>query len=106
MTGMAAPSRGSSEISVWKVHIEPGAPGPLHRVDHEIVLVVLEGAASVLVDGVTYDVPAGDSFIIPANTERHLTNTGSQPCELISVMPAAGRSKRSDGEPSFIPWVL
>jgi quercetin dioxygenase-like cupin family protein len=106
MTGLAAPSRGSSEISAWRVHMEPAAPGPLHRVDHEIVLIVLEGTASVFVEGETFEVPAGDAFIIPAGTERHLTNTADQPCELISVMSAAGRSKRSDGEPSFIPWVL
>jgi quercetin dioxygenase-like cupin family protein len=104
MVGGAAPSRGSQELCAWWVTIEPGADGPLHRVDHEIVLMVFEGEASVHLEGEDTVVPAGDAFILPAGQERKLANFSAERCRLVSIMPAGGRSIRSDGSPSFIPW--
>ena len=104
MSGLASPSRGSTELSTWRVSIDPNTDGPLHTVDREIVLMVLEGVATVTLEGTAVAIPAGDAFVIPPHTERKLGNAHDTQCELISVMGADGRSVRSDGSPSFIPW--
>lgn len=104
MTGLAAPSRGSQEICVWRIDIDPNTDGPLHRVDREIVLVVVHGTATVVVDGETTSIGSGDAFILPAGSERKLGNLQSEPCELVSTMPVGAKSVRSDGSASFIPW--
>lgn len=106
MTGLAAPSRGSSQLAVWRVRIDPSADGPLHRVDHDIVFVVISGHAMVSVDGEDVEVAAGDAFVIPAGTERKLGNARGKPCDLINAMPAGAQSVRSDGSSSSIPWAV
>jgi quercetin dioxygenase-like cupin family protein len=106
MQGLAAPSRGSSELAVWHVRIDPNTDGPLHRVDHDIVFVVLAGAAAITVDGETLDVPAGDAFVIPAGSDRKVGNRQPDPCELVNAMPAGAKSERTDGSKSSIPWAL
>jgi quercetin dioxygenase-like cupin family protein len=106
MQGLAAPSRGSAQLAVWQVHIDPNTDGPLHRVDHDIVFVVIDGAAMITVDGETVDVAAGDAFVIPAGSERKLGNRQSIPCDLINAMPAGAKSERTDGSKSSIPWAL
>lgn len=105
-TGYAAPSRGSTEVCVWLVRIEPNTDGPLHTVDSEIVEFVLEGTATVVLEGTAHEIVAGNAFIIPAHTERKLSNYGDEVCKLVTTMKAGGRSVRSDGSPSFIPWAL
>jgi len=42
-TGLAAPSRGSRENSVWRVRIEPGTPANVHRLSREEIIVAIEG---------------------------------------------------------------
>jgi quercetin dioxygenase-like cupin family protein len=106
MQGLAAPSRGSAQLAVWQVHIDPNTDGPLHRVDHDIAFVVLNGAAAITVDGETLDVAAGDAFVIPAGSERKLGNRQSIPCDLINAMPAGAKSERTDGSKSSISWAL
>jgi quercetin dioxygenase-like cupin family protein len=106
MTGLASPSRGSDDLAVWHVRIDPGADGPLHRVDRDIAFVVLRGVAAVTVDGKAEEVSAGDAFVLPAGSERKLGNSGAETCELVNAMPAGAQSVRSDGSASSIPWAL
>ena len=80
MVGGAAPSRGSSEICAWWVTVEPGADGPLHRVDHEIVEMVYEGELTITVDGTATVVPAGDEA------------GGGERCGLIALVGVHGGS--------------
>ncbi|WP_309032723.1 MULTISPECIES: VOC family protein [Streptomyces] len=72
MTGLAAPSRGSAELSTWTVVMEADASGPEHSVDREQVWTVTAGALEVTCDGRTEKVPAGHTFILPPGLVRRV----------------------------------
>ncbi len=48
--GLAAPSRGSTENSVWRFVMHPGNPGHAHAVSREEIFVAVSGQASVTID--------------------------------------------------------
>ncbi|MFF7178030.1 cupin domain-containing protein [Streptomyces sp. NPDC008121] len=72
MTGLAAPSRGSTELSTWTVGMDAGATGPEHSVTREQVWTVTEGALEVTCEGHTHKVQAGQSFILSAGHLRRI----------------------------------
>ncbi|MCX5174422.1 VOC family protein [Streptomyces virginiae] len=72
MTGLAAPSRGSAELSTWTVAMEAGAAGPEHSITREQVWTVTVGALEVTCDGHTHKVLAGQSLILPPGLVRKI----------------------------------
>lgn len=72
MTGLAAPSRGSTELSTWTVTQDAGATGPEHSITREQVWTVTAGALEVTCDGHTHEVAAGQSFILPPGLVRRI----------------------------------
>ena len=63
-TGLAAPSRGSTENAVWRVRLTSAEPGAAHTLDREEVLVALSGRAVVTLDGAEHVVAAGDAVVV------------------------------------------
>ncbi|MFD3700828.1 VOC family protein [Streptomyces sp. NPDC058646] len=72
MTGLAAPSRGSSELSTWTVTMAAGQTGPEHAVSREQVWTVSSGVLEVSCGGHTATVPAGRTFILPPDVLRQV----------------------------------
>ncbi|WP_137994426.1 VOC family protein [Streptomyces vilmorinianum] len=72
MTGLAAPSRGSSELSTWTVAMEAGATGPEHAISREQVWTVTAGALEFTCAGHTEKVTAGGTAILPADLLRQI----------------------------------
>lgn len=72
MTGLAAPSRGSAELSTWTVLMEAGATGPEHSISREQVWTVTVGALEVTCDGRTEKVQAGQSLVLPPDLVRRI----------------------------------
>jgi quercetin dioxygenase-like cupin family protein len=105
MTGLAAPSRGSHQICTWHVVMQPGADGPLHRSDRDIVINVLEGTVRVTVNGVDTDIPAGDAFVIPANSDRKVGNPFAVVAASLNAVAAGVTTIRFDDIPSNTPWL-
>ncbi|MFJ2935436.1 cupin [Streptomyces sp. NPDC087219] len=58
MTGLAAPSRGSAELSTWTVEMAAGATGPEHTISREQVWTVTNGTLEVTCGGRTEKVAA------------------------------------------------
>lgn len=106
MTGLAAPSRGAKELCTWHVVMQPGADGPLHRCDRELVVNVVQGTVQVEVEGVVTDILAGDAFIIPANAKRKVRNPFDEAAASINVVSAGVKTERLDDVPSNTPWLL
>ena len=50
ITGYAAPSRGATEVSLWRIELSPGSSSPLHQMDVEEVFLVVDGEAVAVVD--------------------------------------------------------
>ncbi|MFF8566707.1 cupin domain-containing protein [Streptomyces albidoflavus] len=104
MTGLAAPSRGSAELSTWRVRMEAEAAGPVHTVDREQVWTVLSGALEFTCEAETATVPAGGTVILPAGATRRV-RTGQGPAEALVAMGAGGAvTTPGSPEPRRLPW--
>jgi mannose-6-phosphate isomerase-like protein (cupin superfamily) len=104
-TGLASPSRGSSESAVWVVRIQPGTNGVPHQLTREEVLVVLEGKALARVDLQEYVVGPGDALVVPPWTDFELANPYEAAFRAVAVLPVGGAGVV--GKETFIPpWAL
>ncbi|MEU0007831.1 VOC family protein [Streptomyces sp. NPDC006314] len=72
MTGLAAPSRGSTELSTWTVAMEAGQTGPEHLISREQVWTVTVGVLEVTCDGRSEKITAGQTFVLPPNALRQV----------------------------------
>lgn len=104
VVGLAAPSRGSRETSVWRLSLPPGAPGVAHSVDREEIFVALAGCAVATLDDRRIEVRAGDTLIVPAGQVFSLGNSSPEPFEAIAVAPVGVRAQMPSGEPFAPPW--
>ncbi len=88
MTGFAAPSRGSAELSSWQVVMPAGSTGPEHSVSREQVWTLTAGALEVTCDGRTEKVTAGRTLVLPADVLRRIHS--AETFEAYVVMRADG----------------
>jgi mannose-6-phosphate isomerase-like protein (cupin superfamily) len=102
--GLAAPSRGSSENSVFRITMHPGAPAFEHSVSREEIFVALSGRAVATVGGTAADFSTGDTLIVPADTLFSITTSGDEPLELIAILPVGGQAAAPGAEPMTPPW--
>lgn len=100
-TGLAAPSRGASENSVWRIAVEPGAPGVPHSVTREEIFVALSGSAELTLGGVVQTLRAGDAAVVPAASEFSLANPHQEPFLAVVVLPVGGQAVTAEG--TFTP---
>lgn len=59
-------TRPSADVAVWRSELPVGTPGPVHVVDRDHVVVVLDGALHVEMDGETTVVPKGGAVVLTA----------------------------------------
>lgn len=102
--GGAAPSRGSADLCVWTVLVEPGHTSPdAHTLDRDEVFVVVAGTAR-LQDG-TPPLVAGDTAVVPAGAPIQLANPGAETARLVAAIAAGFRARLADGtEVGTPPW--
>ncbi|KOG44043.1 cupin [Streptomyces virginiae] len=72
MTGFAAPSRGSVELSSWHVVMPAGSTGPEHSVSREQVWTLTAGYLEVTCEGRTEKVTAGRTLVLPPDVLRRI----------------------------------
>ncbi|GGO89821.1 cupin domain-containing protein [Wenjunlia tyrosinilytica] len=73
MTTLASPTQGDAAgLAVWRVDMRTGQSGPAHSFDTEQVWTVLEGGATVELDGESFAVEPGDTVVIPADVARRV----------------------------------
>jgi len=104
VTGLAAPSRGASETSAWRLSVSPGAPGVPHSVDREEIFLALGGTATATLGEERFELRAGDVLIVPAGQLFSLANPGSVSFEAIAVAPVGLRARLPGGEAFAPPW--
>ena len=101
---LASPSTGSSEASVWRVELSPGAEPVPHQLTREEILVVLDGTARASIDGVVEEVAAGGAIVVPPHTPFSLAARGSEPVVALAYLPVGGQAILESGEPFTPPW--
>ena len=105
-TSLATPSLGSVRTSVWQVEIPPGEPPTPHELTDEEIFVVLEGVATVMIDGEASTAGAGDTIVVPSGVSFALANAGAQSLRLLCCLPVGGQARLPGGEPFTPPWAL
>jgi quercetin dioxygenase-like cupin family protein len=102
---IATPSRGAAETAVWQVEIAPGTPATPHQLTREEIFVVLDGRASVRLDGGAEQVAgAGDAIVVPAGVDIELANAGEAPVRMLCCLPVGGQARTADGAVFTPPW--
>jgi quercetin dioxygenase-like cupin family protein len=104
MTTLASPAQGGAGQAVWRVDMPPGQAGPLHAIDTEQVWTVLDGGASVEVDGELIAVAPGDTLILPADAPRRITADPAAGFAAIVAAPAGTRAYTLDGTRVAAGW--
>ncbi|MFD3808398.1 cupin domain-containing protein [Streptomyces sp. NPDC058611] len=103
MTGHAAPSRGSAELSTWHVAMEAGSAGPEHLVSREQVWTVTAGVLDVTCAGRTERVSAGQTLILPPDVLRQVRT--AEGAEAYVAMRADGVAEVPGTEGTrVLPW--
>ena len=104
MRTYAAPTMpGGADVAVWRTEMAAGASGPLHTVDTDQVVVVVQGRLSAEIDGSSSQVPAGDSVVLPAGAVRRLT-AGEDGLVTLTASTPAATARVGDGDPVPVPW--
>jgi len=101
VTGLASPSRGSREISAWRLRLAPGAASPEHALTREEVFVALSGSAVATVSGARHEVGPGDALVVTPDVPFTIANEGDAPFEAVVCMPCGGLARV--GDESFTP---
>ena len=101
---LAAPSTGSSEISVWRVELPPGGQPVPHELTREEVLVILSGTARASIGGRVGVVDTGSAIIVPPDTPFSLSATGDEPVTALAYLPVGGQARMPGQEPVTPPW--
>ena len=97
MTTLASPMQGGAGQAVWRVDMRPGQAGPLHAIDTEQVWTVLDGGATVELDGQALAIGPGDTLILPADAPRRVSADPAAGFAAIAVAPAGTRAYTLDG---------
>ncbi|HVD16831.1 MAG TPA: cupin domain-containing protein [Actinomycetota bacterium] len=104
VTGLAAPSRGATQTSVWRLTLDPGADGSEHILDREEVFVVLAGRAVATIDGDEHQLRPGDALVVPPDRPFSLANPHGESFEAVAALPVGGRVHLPGGNPFVPPW--
>jgi quercetin dioxygenase-like cupin family protein len=72
-------------MSVQGFYIEPDAVVPEHSHHHEQAGYVAAGTLTFVIDGETYPVAAGDSYVVPGDVPHSAENRGDVPVEGVDV---------------------
>lgn len=103
-TGLAAPSRGSTENSAWRLTLKPGVNAPAHALDREEIFIALSGSMTVTMNNETFTVTAGDALIVPAHQQFAMSNPADAPFEAVVVLPVGGQGLIPGQPPITAPW--
>lgn len=106
MVGLAAPSQGSTELSTWRIRMNPDSDSPVHIIDREQVWMPVNGTFEFTVDGETVKVGAGKALVVPGGSTRQF-RVSWEAAEAIVCMPAGGQAgvPGSDAKQP-LPWAL
>jgi quercetin dioxygenase-like cupin family protein len=104
MTTLASPTQGGAGHALWRVDMGPGASGPAHTFDVEQIWTVIDGSATVELDGAAVPLAAGDTVVLPAAAERRVATEHG--CAAIVTAAAGARARLADGTDRGVPaWI-
>ncbi len=105
-TALAAPSRGSAEVSTWRITVDAALRSEQsHTLDHDEIFMVTSGALRLSPDGAV--LRAGDAAVVPAGTPIQVANPGTEPAEAYVAIRAGFTPTMADGSVlGTPPWAV
>jgi len=103
-TGLASPSRGTSEVCTWTIAVQAGHDSPEpHTIDRDEVFLVTAGALRLHPD--TNVLQLGDAAVVPAGTPIQVSNPGTDTARAVVSIAAAFSAHAADGSAiGTPPW--
>lgn len=105
MTTHASPTQGGAGLCMGRVDMEPGASGPAHVFDAELVWTVLDGGASIELDGAQHTVEPGDTLIMPAGLQRQVRADPERGFTAVVAAPAGAKVVPAEGDLIVPAWI-
>ena len=105
MTTLASPTLGNARAALWRVEMVPGSSGPLHSFDVEQLWTVLDGAATVELDGEPLAVGPGDTVVMPAGLPRRVHADPTAGFTALVTAPGGALATAPGAEPVLPPWI-
>ena len=99
----AAPSRGSTELCLWRIDIAPGSISPLHHMDCEEVFLCLDGRAEVVTSAEERLLQAGDCLVLTPGTDFSFQVVGDEPFRALACIRAGGKATMASSGDTFVP---
>lgn len=106
MTGLAAPSVGSRELSTWRVELPGGAVGPLHSIDREQVWMQVNGRFTVVVDDQRFLIGDGQTVVLPAGVNRQIRADDGPAAALVCMRSGGTAALPGQSERRQLPWAV
>jgi quercetin dioxygenase-like cupin family protein len=104
ITSLAAPSRGATEVALFRTEVPTGGGLTRHRHDHLDVFTVERGGGEFSIGDERFPVGPGDSVVVPVG-EWHRLDAGPDGATLTVAMLGGTKLVREDGSESVPPWV-
>jgi len=95
-----------TELAVWSAEMAPGATGPVHTVDQDQVLIVLDGELELTLCGEARTLRRGASAVLPAGDERRLVNRSAAPAIALVSSKSGVRANTAQQEGVPLPWAV
>ena len=92
-----------TDVAVWRTELPAGTAGPLHAVDRDHVVVVVEGSLGVVLGGERTVVPTGGSVVLGAGVSRQLAAADGPAVTITAASPGSTASV-GGGDPVAVPW--
>ncbi len=80
--------QGSGAITVGELEVDPGASLPSHRHRVEEVVIVRQGRARSVLDGIAEEAGPGAMLLAPAGQTHALACIGTEPLRIYFAFPA------------------
>jgi mannose-6-phosphate isomerase-like protein (cupin superfamily) len=102
--GYASPSRGASDLSLWRLALAPGEASPPHSLSREEVFLALAGSAVATIAGIAHPFAGGDCLVVPVG-EAFVLTAGDEGLDAVCAMAAGGQATLlPDGPTISPPW--
>jgi mannose-6-phosphate isomerase-like protein (cupin superfamily) len=102
--GYASPSRGATDLSLWRLSLAPGETSPRHSLSREEVFLALAGSAVATIDDTPHPFAAGDCLVVAAGRPFILV-AGDEGLDAVCAMAAGGKATLlPDGPTISPPW--
>jgi quercetin dioxygenase-like cupin family protein len=104
-TPLANPTLGSTDLCAWRVHVPAGTTGVPHSLNHEEVVIVLDGEVQFRLDDDKATLGRGEAIVVPAG-HTLCVDTHAESATILATTRVGVQATTADGSRITPPWSL